>query len=925
MAMDIYLDITDRKLAEETIVKSQLELEERVKERTAELIRVNKQLQEEIVVREQTQKKLIESEEKYRTYIEHANDGISVVHKGKITFVNSRLAEIMGYKVDELVGKDFLQFIPKGKLNQITDNLKRRLAGEEVPQVYESRILHKDSSEIDVEFNITTIESNDEPATLTIIRDITERKQAEETLRESQEKYRALFSNAQVALFRTRISDGKLVQINERYAKMAGYSTVEDCMAEFNAADAWANPNARNELLRILKENGSVNDFETEIIRRNGSRIWILFSATIFPKQGFLEGSIVDINERKQVEEALRESERKYRSTVENISDGFFILAGEDLIVTYSNFAAEELLGRKAKDILGKPLFEAFPEAKGSVFEKKYRQTYQTKKFLSFEIYFGVKPYENWYDVRVYPGDQSISVFFQITTERKRGEEALRESESRHRQFIENAVLGLFQVTKEGQFLMSNRRMAKIFGYDSQQDFLSGVDNITELYVNPEERQKILQEIDERGHIDGREMSFKRKDGDPIFCNAYVRSTQNEDGKYIYEGLLEDVTEKKNMVAQLQQVNKMESIATLAGGVAHEFNNALMGVMGNIELLKMDLPLDEGRHKTLDTMNTAGHRMSRLTDQLLAYAKGGKYQPKNLQLDDFVIETLPILQHNLSPTVRVETDFPKDISHIKADHAQMQMVLSAILTNSNEAIEDEGTIRITAENKDVDDDFANQHPGLKLGPYVSLTIEDDGRGMDEETRSGIFEPFFTTKFQGRGMGMAAAYGIVRNHDGWISVESELGRGTVVQIYLPAIEIEVENPKKTKAEATAGTGTILMIEDEDVVIEVTQAMLEMLGYRVMVAKTGKDAIHIAETFDGQIDLALLDIKLPDIDGRNLYPLIMKARSNLKVIVFSGYSIDGPAREILDAGAQDFIQKPFSIATLSEKLKEVFEGE
>ena len=922
--LGIYLDITDRKLAEETIVKSQLELEERVKERTAELIRVNKQLQEEIVVREQTQKKLIESEEKYRTYIEHANDGISVVHKGKITFVNSRLAEIMGYKVDELVGKDFLQFIPKGKLNQITDNLKRRLAGEEVPQVYESRILHKDSSEIDVEFNITTIESNDEPATLTIIRDITERKQAEETLRESQEKYRALFSNAQVALFRTRISDGKLVQINERYAKMAGYSTVEDCMAEFNAADAWANPNARNELLRILKENGSVNDFETEMIRRNGSRIWILFSATIFPKQGFLEGSIVDINERKQVEEALRESERKYRSTVENISDGFFILAGEDLIVTYSNFAAEELLGRKAKDILGKPLFEAFPEAKGSVFEKKYRQTYQTKKFLSFEIYFGVKPYENWYDVRVYPGDQSISVFFQITTERKRGEVALRESESRHRQFVENAVLGLFQVTKEGQFLMSNRRMAKIFGYDSQQDFLSGVDNITELYVNPEERQKILQEIDERGHIDGREMSFKRKDGDPIFCNAYVRSTQNEDGKYIYEGLLEDVTEKKNMVAQLQQVNKMESIATLAGGVAHEFNNTLMGIMGNIELLKINFSDDGGIDKQLESMKGAGHRMSRLTAQLLAYAEGGKYQPKELKLDDFVIETLPILQHNLSPTVSVETVFPKDISHIEADHAQMQMVLSAILANSNEAIEDEGIIRITAENKDLDENFTKQHPGLEPGYYVCLTIEDNGKGMDEKTKSGIFEPFFTTKFQGRGMGMAAVYGIIMNHDGGISVDSELGKGTVVQIYLPAIEIEVEKQRKAKADVTTGSGTILMIEDEEVVIEVTQAMLEMLGYRVMVAKTGKDAIHIAETFDGQIDLALLDIKLPDIDGRNLYPLIMKARSNLKVVVFSGYSIDGPAREILDAGAQDFIQKPFSIATLSEKLKEVLEG-
>ena len=223
----------------------------------------------------------------------------------------------------------------------------------------------------------------------------------------------------------------------------------------------------------------------------------------------------------------------------------------------------------------------------------------------------------------------------------------------------------------------------------------------------------------------------------------------------------------------------------------------------------------------------------------------------------------------------------------------------------------------------VDEDFAKQRPGLKPGYYVCVTIEDDGKGMDKETRAGIFEPFFTTKFQGRGMGMAAVYGIVRNHDGWIYVESELGKGTTVQIYLPAIEIEVEKPIKAKAEVVTGSGTILMIEDEDVVIEVTQAMLEMLGYLVMVAKTGKDAIHIAETFDGQIDLALLDIKLPDMEGGKVYPLIMEARPNLKVIVFSGYSIDGPARKILDAGAQDFIQKPFSIATLSEKLKEVLE--
>ena len=388
--------------------------------------------------------------------------------------------------------------------------------------------------------------------------------------------------------------------------------------------------------------------------------------------------------------------------------------------------------------------------------------------------------------------------------------------------------------------------------------------------------------------------------------------------------IADDITDKSRLEASLQHSKKMDAIAILAGGVAHEFNNALMGIMGNLELLKIDLPENERQDRYFEAMKGSGHRMSRLTDQLLAYAQGGKYQPKNMKLDGFVIETVPILQHDLSPEVRVETHFPKDISYINADYAQMQMVLSTIMANSNEAIEGEGLIRITAEDKDIDEDFAKQHTGLKPGYYVCLTIEDDGKGMDKETRAGIFEPFFTTKFQGRGMGMAAVYGIVMNHDGGISVDSELGKGTAVQIYLPAIEIEVEKPKKVKAEIATESGTILMIEDEDVVIEVTQAMLEMLGYRVMVAKTGKDATHIAETFDGQIDLALLDIKLPDIDGRNLYPLIMEARSNLKVVVWSGYSIDGPAREILNAGAQDFIQKPFSLAALSEKIQKVLEG-
>ena len=407
------------------------------------------------------------------------------------------------------------------------------------------------------------------------------------------------------------------------------------------------------------------------------------------------------------------------------------------------------------------------------------------------------------------------------------------------------------------------------------------------------------------------------------------REKFSDEDRLLYIVIMADISGKRAAEARLQQALKMEAIATLAGGVAHEFNNALMGIMGNIELLKLDFPENEKRDRCFGIMKKSGYRMSRLTDQLLAYAKGGKYQPKRLGLNEFVMETLPILKHDLSPEIRVETHFPKDISHIKADHAQMQMVLSAILSNSDEATEDGGLIKITTENQDIDEDFAKRHPGLKPGPHVCLTLEDDGKGMDAKTRNGMFEPFFTTKFQGRGMGMAAVYGIVMNHAGWITVDSELGKGTAVHIYFPAISAEskepVEKGKQPEIELNTGEGTILMIEDEEVVADVTRAMLEMLGYRVMAAGTGKEAVHMAKTFDGQIDLALLDIKLPDMEGGKVYPLIMEARPDLKVIVFSGYAIDGPARKILDAGAQDFIQKPFSMTTLSEKLKEVLKRE
>ncbi len=477
-----------------------------------------------------------------------------------------------------------------------------------------------------------------------------------------------------------------------------------------------------------------------------------------------------------------------------------------------------------------------------------------------------------------------------------------------------------------------NSRFTRMFGY-SEEEALGK--NISDL-VGPPDRLEEAHAYRRRitsGEIVDVETVRMRKDGsliDVSLRSAPVIVDHNRIGHFV---IYRDISprkqgemERSRLESQLQQSRKMEAIATLAGGIAHQFNNGLAAIIGNLDLLEMDYCQDEKILRRFKAMKTSGHHMTHLTSQLLAYARGGKYNVTTMCLSNFAADTLPLIEHALNPDVRVETDLPLDIRHIKADPTQMQMVLSALVSNANEAMDGPGRIRISTRNIDLDEPFIRAYPGLKPGPYVCLSIADDGKGMDGETRQRMFEPFFTTHFFGRGLGMPAVYGIVMNHRGIISVDSELGKGTEVRIYLPAINAESTGQgagaiAEAGVEPATGQGTILIIEDEPLVMDLTRALLERLGYRVVEATTGKEAVEKARVFDGRIDLALLDIKLPDMTGNQVYPLIRNARPEMKVLVCSGYSIDGPVREILDAGAEGFVQKPFSVLTLSEKLRDV----
>ena len=636
-------------------------------------------------------------------------------------------------------------------------------------------------------------------------------------------------------------------------------------------------------------------------------------------------------DERKRAEEALRESEKKYRDLFENGSDllCFHDLEG-NLIDT--NLAFKREYGWVDEELANMNIRDFIPERYKHQFKdylKRVTEKGKDEGLMRVITKDGREMIIEYKNSLIYDETGPIGVqgSARDITERKQTERALKESEERFKALFEFAPDAYYLNDLTGKFINGNKAAEDLMGFKREE--LIGK-NFLELDLLPPEdlpkAAKLLTKNLEGSPTGPDEFVLSRKDGRRVWVEIRTFPI-NIQGQDIVLGIARDISDRKRMEEEFLRIQRMEAIATLAGGIAHEFNNALTSIVGNIQLLEMDFADNKAVKKYTEAMMPSSRRMANLTSQLLAYARGGSYQAKTISLSDFVEETLPVIKPNIGPSIRIETDLPRDIFKAKIDSAQMQMVLSAVVSNSSEALGGDGRIRVITSNEEIDAEFAKSQPELRPGRFVCLTVEDYGEGMDEETVNKIFDPFYTTKFMGRGLGMAAAYGIIRNHGGWISVDSEQYKGTVVRIYLPAIEAEKKVKKEIitepKIDIAEGECTVLIIEDEDMVMNVTRAVLVRLGYHILEAKTGKEAIEIAKTFDGQIDLALLDIKLPDIQGDKVYPLIMKARPNLKVIVCSGYSID-TAQGILDAGAQDFIQKPFSIETLSKKFKKVLES-
>ena len=385
--------------------------------------------------------------------------------------------------------------------------------------------------------------------------------------------------------------------------------------------------------------------------------------------------------------------------------------------------------------------------------------------------------------------------------------------------------------------------------------------------------------------------------------------------------ILNDASEQRRMQAQLQEAQKMEAIGTLAGGIAHDFNNLLMGIQGNVSLMLLDVNSAHPHHERLTTIEKLIQSGSSLTKQILGYAREGKYAVKPIDLNKIVKETSETFGRT-KKDIAIHLSLFEDLLTIDGDYGKIEQALLSLFVNAWQAMPNGGNIFLKTMNT-ASEDMKGKMYKPRPGNYVLFTITDTGIGMDKKTQERIFDPFFTTRDMGRGtgLGLAAVYGIIKGHGGYIDVDSEEGLGTTFSIHLPASVKQATEKDKQTEEVLKGTETVLFVDDEDMIIKVGHEILKTLGYQVLLARNGKEAIEIYKANKDKIDLVILDMIMPDISGGETYDLLRAINPQIKVLLSSGYSIDGQAQEILERGCDGFIQKPFDIKRLASKIRKI----
>jgi two-component system cell cycle sensor histidine kinase/response regulator CckA len=1136
----------------------------------------------DISERKQAGEALRESELKFRSLAEESPNMIFINKEGRVVYANRKCEELTGYSTEELCDPafNFFSLIEPDSIALIKENLARHAKGEEIPP-YEYTILTKQGGRIEGIHTTKLIKYEGGSAILGIITDITERKRAEKALRDAERNYREIFEYSGEGIYQST-PGGRFITVNPKFANMLGYESPEELIAAVTdiGRQLYVNQEERSAFRRELEEKGSVKGFVSQLYRKDGGTVWVSENARVVrngsPQIRCYEGALQDITERKQVVEALRESEERYRSLVEMSPDGIVVHSEGRLV--FANTAAVELLGAADREsVIGRSIFDfvhqdyhsrvkerirAMKEgANGSpLIEEKFIRldgtvvdvevvaipfTYNSQPAVQVVIRditlrnqvehemrllaqtvastkdcvtitdlkdkilfvndafletYGYRREElsgrnvsifrspatppeiggqilpatlagGWYgeifnrrkDGSDFPVELWTSVVRDQTDEpvamvgvardisdRKRAEQALRASEAKFRQLIEQAADGVFAAEKDGRLLLVNPKACEMLGY-TESELLDL--NIRDTYPTEELSLATLRMRDAQpGQSLRFERNMKRKDGslfpvevslqllkdgtfqeivrdvsarkraeesihrlytaieqsdevifmterdgtityvNPAFQKIYgftkeeavgktprilKGSTLTEDdyrdfwtlllagksvrgeivnrtrsGKFItvetsvnpvldsggsitgFIAVQNDITdrkkageERKALEAQLFQAQKIESIGTLAGGVAHDFNNILGIILGHATLLDQNSDNPSSFLKSRDAIVSAVQRGASLVQQILTFARKTEVSFEPVNLNDTVVELAKLLEETFPKTITFSLRLAPNASYINADRTQLHQTLLNLCVNARDAMPDGGVLSIGTERIGGIQLQRRFTDAIEDG-YVRISVSDSGMGMDEATRVHIFEPFFTTKpiGKGTGLGLAVVHGIMKSHHGFVDVESQPGNGATFSLYFPSSKLNHEahqSRKITGSEGVGGRETILVVEDEEALCDLVRALLESKGYRVLTAVDGEGAIKLYRAHSEDIALVLSDMGLPRLSGEDVFLQMKAINPDLKIILVSGYLEPEVKARLIKSGAKGFVQKPYVPLEVLERIRETLD--
>ncbi len=510
-------------------------------------------------------------------------------------------------------------------------------------------------------------------------------------------------------------------------------------------------------------------------------------------------------------------------------------------------------------------------------------------------------------------------------TQRMQAEAALRQSEAQLRAFLDHSPVGICRTSvDQDRFLMVNSALVQMLGYEHPEELL-GLHLSTDVYRDSTERVRVLERLRQTDRFQGLELHWRRKQGDPITLRASGRQVVDSQGAAVsLEIILEDISEYRKLEDRLRQVQKLDAIGRMAGGVAHEFNNLLMIMSSYADLMLQKLTPDDPLRRYPEQIMTAARRATTLTSQLLAFSHNQVLELADVDINSILHDLAHTLPRLMGEDISLKIVPGTDVRTIRVDPGQMEQVLLNLSTNARDAMPKGGLLMIETFNVTLDAAYCKIHGLSAPGDYVLISVSDTGSGIDSEVLPHIFEPFFTTKERGKGtgLGLSMVYGIVKQCGGAIWAYSEPGHGCTFKLYFPAVEhLAREAPVEGPSSASLATGseTVLLVEDEDALRESTREGLESLGYKVLTARSGEDALALASNFGSGIDLLLTDLVMPGMNGKTLADRLCVLRPHLCVLFISGYS-DGILQQRGIIGSEvSFLQKPFDLAALARQVR------